>query len=73
MPQHLHEAQAIKLTRFATLSEAKSYLAERQVPIIGVEIVDGARSIEDMHLDHGPLALLMGNEVGTESCTSRRE
>ena len=48
--------------RLESLGACRSWLQQRGVKICGVEIAEGARSVEDEPFD-GPTALILGNEV----------
>ncbi|CAI5708984.1 unnamed protein product [Peronospora destructor] len=50
-----------QVTRLATLKDCRMYCTERNIRIIGVEIMYNAKSIADQPL-HGDSAFIMGNE-----------
>ncbi|TMW68012.1 hypothetical protein Poli38472_007684 [Pythium oligandrum] len=49
------------ITRIASLKECRAYCQERQIRIIGVEIMEGAQNILDAPFQ-GDTAFIMGNE-----------
>lgn len=48
---------------FKTEEEAISYLKEKLIKIIAVEITDNSRSYSQLNLDDYPLCLVLGNEI----------
>ncbi|CAH0490412.1 unnamed protein product [Peronospora farinosa] len=50
-----------RITRVATLKDCRKYCIERNICIIGVEIMQNAKSIADQPF-HGDSAFIMGNE-----------
>jgi tRNA G18 (ribose-2'-O)-methylase SpoU len=52
----------VKMRHFHTLDNVRSYLKEKGCTILGVEIMDGARSIAASPYS-GPTAFILGNEV----------
>jgi tRNA G18 (ribose-2'-O)-methylase SpoU len=55
-------ADRISLRRFPDLAACKAFLAERGATLYGVEIVAGARLVEDVDFKGRPCAFMMGNE-----------
>ena len=59
-----------RVMRMATLNDCRMYCMERNIRIIGVEIMPNANSIAD-HPFHGDSAFMMGNEVPACLCSQK--
>jgi len=56
-------SEHVKIHRVEDLRACKTFLSERRARLYGIEIVDGARSVEEVDFKGHPCAFMMGNEA----------
>ncbi len=66
---YLHENTVI--IRLDTMQELEAYLKERDVPLVGIEIIEGAKSVLDNPFTEA-IAIMPGNEGTGLSKTQKR-
>lgn len=59
--EDLHVDPDLRFVHMNTLDEVVLFLSERSIPLVGIEIVDGAQSVVDTPFTHS-IAFMPGNE-----------
>jgi tRNA G18 (ribose-2'-O)-methylase SpoU len=67
----LHVSAELSFVYMDTLDEASEFLKERNIPLVGIEIMEGAQSIVDDPFTK-PIAIMPGNE-GTGMSKRQKE